>query len=324
MKKWMLVSTCALCALVLGALTAWGSDEEEAVGDEDTTDYEAMVAEIEAECEASGCVEDGPITDEAIDEMGFDSLLIDDAWGCCAVEEDDDHNLICHCVEPSPGGGTPPTWTEIAVGRAYGVVLYDTLAVSGTYNGSSWSYSACGGCRKAIAGIDRLLVDGHSNTGVSRDYVRFVNTDSYKGSNHFAAWWSSAYWWDLVTGRGLDGVDHMYGARQTNCVLWGGTGDDIMYGDAYGDVLYGDGGDDKLYGSDGNDYLFGVAGNDHLYGEAGDDYLSGGDGDDVLYGGNNSDTLIGGYHSSGDYCNCGADGDPADSQCETAIYCDDL
>jgi Ca2+-binding RTX toxin-like protein len=66
----------------------------------------------------------------------------------------------------------------------------------------------------------------------------------------------------------------------------GTSGNDVL--DAYphdtNDVMKGKAGDDIIAGYDGNDKLYGNAGDDELYGEGGKDKLYGGKGVDELYG----------------------------------------
>jgi hypothetical protein len=66
----------------------------------------------------------------------------------------------------------------------------------------------------------------------------------------------------------------------------GTSGDDYL--DAYpsdtDDVMKGKGGNDLLAGYDGDDKLYGGAGKDELWAEGGDDKLYGGNGIDQLYG----------------------------------------
>lgn len=101
---------------------------------------------------------------------------------------------------------------------------------------------------------------------------------------------------------GLDGVDLIYGKEGHDTinggngrdVLFGGNGNDIVNGDNDNDFVYGESGNDKLFGDAGNDYLSGGDGNDWLYGGEGDDILQGGAGNDNLYGGLGSNVLEGG------------------------------
>lgn len=98
-------------------------------------------------------------------------------------------------------------------------------------------------------------------------------------------------------------------------LLYGGTGNDLLFGDGGDDELYGGEGNDILYGDDyeldpfahGNDYLNGGTGDDELHGHGGADMLIGGAGDDILYGNAGADTLIGG--AGDDTLDGGEDGD---------------
>jgi hypothetical protein len=307
MKTWGIITVGAL--VLVAALGVVGAEQEDSLSDEEMLD---LIDDIEGACMETECAEDGPLTDEQIEALGFDTLLISDAWGCCSIVNNPDHTQTCYCVEPDPTGGSYDE-TAIYVGKKYGVAIYDTLACSGTKVGSTWSWTECGGCRKLFAGIERLLVDGHDDTDVTTDNLVFVPDESSAGSCDFADWWNPGSYWTTVTGRGLPGDDYIYGSPQSD-YLWGGSGEDEIHGNGSADVLYGDGDDDTLYGGDGGDYIWGVAGDDHLYGD---------DGDDFLYGGANYDTLDGGDHTSGDYCHCGDDSDPAAVYCEAEHYCDD-
>lgn len=83
-------------------------------------------------------------------------------------------------------------------------------------------------------------------------------------------------------------------------MLYGGTGNDVLYGDGQveratlrgNDLLYGGDGTDTLYGGAGNDKLWGDEGEDTLFGGSGRDTLSvGGQGTDTLYGGSGADLI---------------------------------
>lgn len=91
--------------------------------------------------------------------------------------------------------------------------------------------------------------------------------------------------------------------HETDLILAGQAGPDLIEGDAGDDQIGGRDGDDTLlgaagrddlHGAEGDDLVLGGQGNDHLYGGTGDDSLSGGDGDDLLFGQNGDDTLQGG------------------------------
>lgn len=83
-------------------------------------------------------------------------------------------------------------------------------------------------------------------------------------------------------------------------LVYGTSGNDILYTFGGGDTLYGQGGDDlldaganndKLVGGTGSDSLSGGTGADNLIGGSGGDTLNGGDGADTLYAGNGNDTV---------------------------------
>jgi Ca2+-binding RTX toxin-like protein len=87
-------------------------------------------------------------------------------------------------------------------------------------------------------------------------------------------------------------------------VLWGAGGQDIISGLGGKDYLYGGSNNDVLDGGSGTDYLRGDGGNDVLFGGSGTDYLKGGTGSDTLQGGTGPDVLNGG--SGTDYFVFGA------------------
>ena len=86
-------------------------------------------------------------------------------------------------------------------------------------------------------------------------------------------------------------------------VIAGQDGDDVLYGNDGADRLSGEGGDDIVDGSYGNDTLLGGSGDDDLlggsdedvlYGEEGADFVDGNSGNDILDGGAGDDNLFGG------------------------------
>jgi hypothetical protein len=91
----------------------------------------------------------------------------------------------------------------------------------------------------------------------------------------------------------------------TTIVVDGGGGNDLIllapqidtdalvHGGAGNDLINGGSGDDRIFGEDGWDVLLGNFGNDRPDGGAGDDFLFGGLGDDVLLGGLGDDWLFG-------------------------------
>jgi Ca2+-binding RTX toxin-like protein len=79
-----------------------------------------------------------------------------------------------------------------------------------------------------------------------------------------------------------DGITVLRGLSETDELLIGTDGDDILAAGS---------GNDSIEGGDGNDRLIGRAGSDSLSGEDGNDRLIAGSGDDVLNGGNGDDTL---------------------------------
>ncbi|MCA9034378.1 MAG: DUF4347 domain-containing protein, partial [Planctomycetaceae bacterium] len=154
-------------------------------------------------------------------------------------------------------------------------------------------------------GFDRLeqIVGGPSNTdmvvlygtvatgGSKRDIIYTRDSDAVINGTSGSD--------ILVTYAGNDtvdggaGDDQISGGNGTN-TLRGGSGNDSIYGGSGIDNLYGDAGDDLLEGAAGNDSLQGGPGNDILNGGAGDDSLQGGVGDDtyILTNGWGSDTIV--------------------------------
>jgi Ca2+-binding RTX toxin-like protein len=116
----------------------------------------------------------------------------------------------------------------------------------------------------------------------------------------------------VLAGYGGEGNDTLVGGVGLSIglgdLLYGGSGDDILYGDSvtndsvgYADYLDGGLGKDTLKGQDGNDILYGGDGDDtpmilyHMgYFFIGDGGLFGGDGNDYLDGGRGGDALVGG------------------------------
>jgi Ca2+-binding RTX toxin-like protein len=84
----------------------------------------------------------------------------------------------------------------------------------------------------------------------------------------------------------------------------GGESNEVLVGTAGDDLIYAGGGDDTVYGEDGNDTIFGGYGIDRLYGGNGSDTLYGGDNPDLMDGGSGDDFIYG--ESSGSDIN-GAD-----------------
>ncbi len=76
-------------------------------------------------------------------------------------------------------------------------------------------------------------------------------------------------------------------------MLWGATGNDVLFGGVGNDVANGDAGNDTVCGGLGDDTLSGFTGNDTVFGEDGNDYVGGGDGRDSLYGGIGNDLIVG-------------------------------
>ncbi len=68
-----------------------------------------------------------------------------------------------------------------------------------------------------------------------------------------------------------------------NDVVWSGAGNDVLFGDAGRDWLDGGAGNDTIYGGGGRDSLVGGSGDDTIYGDGGAESLIGGSGDDTLF-----------------------------------------
>ena len=99
---------------------------------------------------------------------------------------------------------------------------------------------------------------------------------------------------DMLFGHGGD--DTIEGAAG-NDVIDAGDGADRVDGGEGHDWLMGGAGNDTLRGGEGHDAIAGHAGDDRLSGGAGDDALDGGAGNDTLEGGGGDDTLWGGEGS---------------------------
>jgi Ca2+-binding RTX toxin-like protein len=89
-----------------------------------------------------------------------------------------------------------------------------------------------------------------------------------------------------------DGIDES--GLSSNCLIWGGGGDDTLEGGTSDDHIWGGAGNDEIGGNSGDDQLKGEAGNDYLAGDAGADNMDGGGDDDDMYGGAGDDTMKGG------------------------------
>ena len=79
--------------------------------------------------------------------------------------------------------------------------------------------------------------------------------------------------------------------RDTNLIIRGTGGNDVLNGSDLGDLIFGGFGEDRLVGGAGDDTLWGEGNNDRLFGGDGDDYLYGGNGIDYYDGGSGSDTI---------------------------------
>jgi hypothetical protein len=91
---------------------------------------------------------------------------------------------------------------------------------------------------------------------------------------------------------GNDGDDTFDSTFIYPCILWGGSGNDVMEGGGGNDWIYGGSGNDTLRGVGGHDTLYGGDDNDKLYGGNGCDGLYGGAGADELFGGNDADRFL--------------------------------
>lgn len=89
-----------------------------------------------------------------------------------------------------------------------------------------------------------------------------------------------------------DDTDDLLEGGAGRDLLLGGEGDDTLLGHDAEDLLVGGNGNDLLEGGRDDDLLIGGAGNDTLHGGPGDDLLLDGAGDDLLQGAAGEDTLI--------------------------------
>ncbi|MCY1271870.1 RTX calcium-binding nonapeptide repeat (4 copies) [compost metagenome] len=93
----------------------------------------------------------------------------------------------------------------------------------------------------------------------------------------------------------LDSLDftlRMQGTHNLTVGDFGNNTDFIIGGTEGNDVLLGTDGDDRIFGLGGNDQIFGLEGADVLDGGSGDDTIDSGPGFDELFGGTGNDTLI--------------------------------
>jgi len=97
----------------------------------------------------------------------------------------------------------------------------------------------------------------------------------------------------FIAGNGNDVID-LTGLSDSDMVLLGGAGADILFSGNLNDTVLGASGNDLIEGGDGVDFLGGEADNDTLRGGGGDDTLDGGTGNDILEGGTGSDTYVAG------------------------------
>ncbi|MGF1495169.1 MAG: calcium-binding protein [Microcoleaceae cyanobacterium] len=97
----------------------------------------------------------------------------------------------------------------------------------------------------------------------------------------------------------LDGDDNLQPdlvvfPDNSQLVVNGNTGNDLIIGGPESDTLFGGQGDDDLQGGDEVDQIFGNLGNDiRLDGSAGDDSVFGGQGNDDVRGGDGNDAVFG-------------------------------
>lgn len=94
----------------------------------------------------------------------------------------------------------------------------------------------------------------------------------------------------LIRGNGGDDV---IDAAQGHDTVYGGSGDDRIAGGTDNDLVMAGSGNDLVWGGTENDTLKGQTGNDRLYGGSGDDDISGGPGDDFTFGDAGNDRLYG-------------------------------
>ncbi|WP_254683390.1 calcium-binding protein [Phaeobacter sp. LSS9] len=83
---------------------------------------------------------------------------------------------------------------------------------------------------------------------------------------------------NLLGGAGDDNID----ARGGPDTIEGGAGDDTLDGGSAADNIFGGDGEDTLVGGNGDDFMRGNAGDDTLIDTRGADHLVGGQGDDII------------------------------------------
>ncbi len=99
---------------------------------------------------------------------------------------------------------------------------------------------------------------------------------------------------DIIDDPHNDTDDVVYGGSGVD-IIKTGKGNDRIYGGNDADGLYGGGGNDQIFGNRGDDYLNGGDGNDIMWAGSGKDNVEGGAGDDFIRGGSGDDTLVGGF-----------------------------
>ena len=95
-------------------------------------------------------------------------------------------------------------------------------------------------------------------------------------------------WLEGLENGGAAGADKADG----NDILFGGSGDDVIFGMGGDDILRGGDGNDLLFGGSGNDYLDGGAGEDAIFGGAGNDIIVYDKADYLVSGGNGIDFMV--------------------------------
>ncbi|MEX2236090.1 MAG: thrombospondin type 3 repeat-containing protein [Dehalococcoidia bacterium] len=101
-------------------------------------------------------------------------------------------------------------------------------------------------------------------------------------------------------GNACDGSDNRPSCGGQKATIWqdtdgliqGTNGADVIVGTAAGETINGAGGQDLICGRAGNDIINGGAGGDQIFGEGGADRIDGGPGQDTIHGGGGPDTAL--------------------------------
>ncbi|WP_172373867.1 DUF4214 domain-containing protein [Mesorhizobium sp. NZP2234] len=173
---------------------------------------------------------------------------------------------------------------DISAAQALGV------SASGIVNtwvgGYYWQTSSNSLLKLVTAGSDTLVLQGgikaedlsFSWSGVASDNLRIDIAGGPAGDSITINQWKvDAARVGLVQLDGMAAMD-FYVAPASGAIVYGGTGNDIMFGLSGNDWLSTGSGDDILYGGAGNDIMQAFDGNDRLVGGKGNDNIQGMDG----------------------------------------------